>query len=964
MSPNLLPWYAVATPHVDIREGRLEEAVFAADLWAVVTDDGNLPSVYRDPEQFFQKTYMTVGLGTVLQRVAAALAGKVDGGDRILGLQTSFGGGKTHSLISVYHLAKSAEKLAKATGAAGLRTALGNRFPTANRNVAVFTHKTCDAVQGREVAPGVRTHTLWGEIAWQLGACQSPAKGKELYDKVRPNDEQKISPQGLMVDILREAAPCLILIDELADYCVPAMAVKVGETTLADQTVSFIQQLEEAVAQVPGAVLVATLPASKLEVAQSEKGQEIFSALEKRFQRLGADVKPVADNEIYHVVRTRLFDSIAPANDPDYPRKVAEAYSTMYQAHANEVPAEYAKPGFREQLENSFPFHPAIVDTLYTRWGSHPDFQRTRGVLRLLAAIVGDLWNRRNGNTRTQHLIQPAHIRWSVDALAASLTRLWGPGYQSVVAADVHGEKSNARTLDESRAGDYLREGIGEGMAAAMLLGSFGGQAQRSGFNAKDLKAATARVGVNWNYADGALLELEENSFYLQMASAGNAGKRYWYGIKPTLNKLLVQYRQQLSKDTFEQPIIDALKDATTTARGSGVTWRVLVNPENDLPEQKSLTLLVLPPELAWGDEKPAQDAVKKRVLEISSKCGSRDRHYRNTLLFLAAGPRGLSKLRQAHRDLTAFASIRRDYGDQLDTDQREDLKGRIETATKSAAEALGPAYTVALRVRGQEVESVSLGDARASIGEHLTLLWNTLVEDEEWILRKVGSVTLQKNGLILKEGDAPMRLTDAVESFLRYTDKPVVATKEAVVDGVSMACKDGLVGIARGATPSNLQTKYCRQDVTLDASEDGVWIIPKFDPAQPKAPDADGASSSNPVAGSGGVLAGGGGPAAGSATDGAAIDAGTGTNGQTSTGAASSTRKVRKFAIKGNVALENYGELFRCFINPATRLKLKGLKIGVSFEMDAGEGLEESNASLKGMKEAAQQLGLKYEEE
>ena len=265
MTEQLKPWYAVATPHKDIREGRLDEAVFAANVWAVVQKTA--PEVYLDPEEFFRKTFMTVGLGTVLKRVADALVGKRDSGDRIISLQTAFGGGKTHTLVALWHLAKHAAKLKDSPAAADLRRVIGGNFPKKVRGVAVFTNASCDATQGRKTPEGVHTRTLWGELALQLG-------GPTLYEMVRANDETQRVPQGLFVDVLREAAPCLILMDELADYCVGAAAVPVGDTTLADQTISFIQQLTEAVQQVPGAVVIATLPASKFEVAQSEKGQE------------------------------------------------------------------------------------------------------------------------------------------------------------------------------------------------------------------------------------------------------------------------------------------------------------------------------------------------------------------------------------------------------------------------------------------------------------------------------------------------------------------------------------------------------------------------------------------------------------------------------------------------------------------------------------------------------------------
>ncbi len=938
---SLKPWYAVATPHEDIREGRLAEAVFAANLWAVV--QGTAPEVYLDPEEFFRKTYLTAGLSGVLRRIAGALSGEGDSGDRIISLQTAFGGGKTHTLVAAWHLARHADRLNRSPHAEGLREAVGGKLPGQVKGVAVFTNQTCDATQGRQAEDGVHLRTLWGELAYQLG-------GRALYERVRANDESQRVPQGIFVDILREAAPCLILLDELADYCVGAAAVPVGDTTLADQTISFIQQLTEAVQQVPGAVVVATLPASKYEVAQSEKGQETFVTLERRFQRLGADVKPVADEEIYEVVRARLFELIAPQSALDYPQRVARAYHALYSNHAGEVPAEATKGTYRELIERAYPFHPLLIDALYTRWGSHPDFQRTRGVLRLLASIVGDLWQRRQGNTQTQHLIQPCHIRWSIDALQAALTRLWGPAYQSVAAADV-GERSNASAFDEERGGEYLSEAIGQGLAAAILLGSFGGKGDRSGFSSKDLKLACSKQGVNWNYTDGALLELENRCFYLHTTTAGNLGKRYWFGTKPTLNKLVVQYRQQIAKETFDEAILEDLRSEARKGSRADSTWRVVVDPPADLPEQKSLALLILPPSLAWDENGGSKDTIQECVRTLSTQCGGKDRLYRNTLLFLAGTSRGLSKLRQAYREQAALKAVSRDYRDQLDDEQRQELDKRLHAARTSALEALGPAYTVALRVRGQDVETCVLADARPNFHDHLEYLWTTLVEEEEWILRCVGGVTLRKTGLVPQEG--AISLKDAIEVFLRFTDKPMVANREAVTEGLSQACADGLIGIGRGESPDALHVRYCKQRVTLDPSEEGVWIIPPFTPEPAEVLGGE----VLPEPGDGGDGPGGTG-------DGGTNGDGNG-NGHGGEGKVRRVEgKVRRVVVRGKVTVENWGELFRCFVAPAARMKLKKLDLGVNFEMvvPEDESLDENDPAIKAMKEAARQLGLELD--
>ncbi|MGH9891292.1 MAG: hypothetical protein ACREA0_04775, partial [bacterium] len=325
------------------------------------------------------------------------------------------------------------------------------------------------------------------------------------------------------------------------------------------------------------------------------------------------------------------------------------------------------------------------------------------------------------------------------------------------------------------------------------------------------------------------------------------------------------------------------------------------------------------------------------------------DRLYRNTLLFLVGTARGLGKLRQAHRERAALEGVRADYGDQLDEEQREDLKRRLDAARRAALEALGPAYTVVLRVRGQEVEPCSLSDARGSFQEHLGFVWKTLVEDEEWILRRVGSVTLENTGLIPKEGG--IRLKDAVEAFFRFTDKPMVTAKEAVTTGLSQACADGLVAVGRGGSPSTLQARYCRESVSPDPSEDGVWIIPPFTPEPTKTPGTEQAVDVDDRGTSG---------VAGTAVSANAAGTEEGASGE-KRGAKGTVRRV---VVRGDVPVESWGDLFRCFVGPAARMSLKKLHLGVQFEMELpdGRGMSENDPALKAMKEAARQLGLKLD--
>jgi len=942
MEDVLKPWYEIAIPHEDIRDGKLDEAIFAANIWAVVC--GNAPDVYLNPETFFKKTYMTLGLSNILKRVANGLNMKSDAGDRIISLQTSFGGGKTHTLVALWHLAKNFDKLKKSNILSEIFKQGKNDFPEKVKGIAVFTNATCDSTNGRTTTDGINIKTLWGEIAYQLG-------GRKLYEKIKQNDQQRSVPQGIFIEVLKEASPCLILIDELADYCVGASSIEYGKTTLADQTISFIQHLTEAVQQVPGAVVVATLPASAVEVAQSEKGQEAFTTLEKRFQRLGADLKPVADDEIYEVIKRRLFESITPPDKPDYPDKVSEAYYQMYVKHSNDLPVEASKSTYKEQIKKAYPFHPLMIDALYLRWSNHPDFQKTRGVLRLLASIIGDLWKNRNQNHQTQHLIQPCHIRWTIDAMNAALTRYWGATFQSVIAADVIGEKSNSTAVDEERGQSdniYKQEKIAEGMSAAMLLGSFGGQSHSSGFSTKDLKLACAKYGLNWNYIDGVLLQLEEMSFYLRTTQAGSLGKRYWYGTKPTITKLLIQYKQQLTRNMFEEEILEAINEQTKKISGSN--FRIIVNPDVNLSEQKSLSLIILPPTYSCTDDSENNKEIKKYIMDISLKCAAKERIYRNTLLYLGAYTKGLNKLRNAYREKIALEAIQADYFDQLDAEQKTELQKKLDVARKNAFETLGPAYPFVFRINGHEPEPFKLSDAKLNFSEHISFLWESLKE-EEWVLSKIGPVMLQKTGIV--GNSANIRVKDAIDSFLRFTDKPMITNKDAVTQGISQACKDGLIGIGYGLNANTMQKKICRESISIDASEDGVWIIPPYEPEveKPKSITGDynkGTSGITPPTNRGNQTPSGGNEL---------------TSGSSLTPTVEKD-KIRIFSVNGSVPVESYGDLFRCFVAPAVRLNLKKFKINVSFDVELHEGQELSldENTIKTMKEAAKQLGLKFD--
>src|SRR5690606_4044102 len=303
------------------------------------------------------------------------------------------------------------------------------------------TNTTNDPANRRQVADDLTINTIWGDIAYQLG-------GRECYEIVRKNDEQLIAPGGVFKKVLAYAKPALIWVDELADYCVKAAARKTGNSSLGDQTIRFMQELTESGAGTQKCVAVITLPASPQEIGNAPETQAILSSLQKRVRRVGADTQPVADDEIYEVIRRRLFEDIG---DSRIINAVVSKYMDIYQQYGTELPPNANKSEYKQRLLKSYPFHPELIDVFRIRWASNSDFQRTRGVLRLLAAIVSDLWKRQQSLPGGNFLIHSGQINFTnLDALSGQLKKLYGNGYDAVISADVSGNISNAFKIDDN----------------------------------------------------------------------------------------------------------------------------------------------------------------------------------------------------------------------------------------------------------------------------------------------------------------------------------------------------------------------------------------------------------------------------------------------------------------------------------------------------------------------------------
>ncbi|MEM3341138.1 MAG: DUF499 domain-containing protein, partial [Thermoplasmata archaeon] len=480
-------WWQVATPHRDIVEGKLSEAIFAADLGDVVF--GKAPVEYTDPVTFFQKTYMTEGLKNLLENVLNRLCnGK---GDPVIQLQTPFGGGKTHSLLALYHVVKNRDKVKHID--------FIDKLPELrNAKVVVFVGTQADALKGK---------TPWGEIASQLG----------VYDKVREHDEKRRSPGKERLNDILGDGPVLILMDELAEYAVKAK-------DFADQLLAFSQEITETVKTKDNCCLVCTLPSS---TPYGEEGERSLRNLQRVFGRVESIYTPVEDFEIYEVVRKRLFENLG---EEKTRKKVAQAYFDMYSKLGEDVPKEVKEINYREQIEHAYPFHPELIDVLYERWGSLPDFQRTRGVLRLLALVVEDLYK----NRYPAPLIQSSLVNLKNPEIRREFTKHIGKEYDSVIEADIAGKNANAPKIDKKMGSEYDKYKIAAGIATSVFIYSFSG-GEKNSTTLPKLRVSLLREHIHSSIVGDAIAKLEEELWYFYSEK-----KQYSFRNQPNLNRVIV----------------------------------------------------------------------------------------------------------------------------------------------------------------------------------------------------------------------------------------------------------------------------------------------------------------------------------------------------------------------------------------------------------------------------------------
>ena len=629
----LKSWRTVARPHRDVIGGTFQQSDFAADISRVA--NGGATEEYQNPVNFFARTFVTEGLKQLLASVANRLNAR--GGEPVIELQTNFGGGKTHTLLAVYHLATR-------EGAAGDLPGLGPVLASAG--VEDVPRAKVAVIDGNALAPnqpivkdGLEIRTVWGFMAYQLLGAQG-------FAKVAESDAAGTSPGKVVIEeLLRETGPCVILMDELVAYYRQFNTSAALKGGTYESNISFVQALTEAVKGAPTAILLASLPDSSTEAAGAF-GMKVLKTLEKTFGRVNSIWRPVSAEEGFEIVKRRLFEDIT---DADSVEETCRAFDEYYHANKDELPNELQEGAWHERIRKCYPIHPEVFARLYEDWSTMQSFQKTRGVLQLMALVINRLWRQNDDDP----MILPASLPLDDDAVLNKCAQYLPTGWAQVIDVEIDGQHASAKAIDaaDPRLG-AIRAACR--VARTIFLGSASGSSAQAvrGIEYRRILLGCALPGQELSFYDDAVRKLRERQHYLF-----NSNDNYWYDTKPTLKRTMETYMEGISATQINECLATTLRQKW--GNPSGIASVHVFAEHKDVPDDitSGLRAVVLPLDCAYtsaGADR-AFDAAKLFL----DRHGVQPRMRKNRLVFLAADLNVMVSLTDMCRTVLAWRQVR-----------------------------------------------------------------------------------------------------------------------------------------------------------------------------------------------------------------------------------------------------------------------------------------------------------------
>jgi predicted AAA+ superfamily ATPase len=825
---TLKPWREIVTPHADVASGRYQQAEFAADLWQVHLGEGS--DEYRKPQEFFRRTYLTESLKLLLVGGVQRISGK--GGDPVVQLQTNFGGGKTHSMLALYHLFSGANPGELAGVDAVLAEAGVKSLPKAK----------CVVLVGNKISPGnpvakadgTVVRTLWGELAWQLG-------GKKAFARVKADDEKATNPGDVLRELFKEYGPCLILIDEWVAYARQLHDQSDLPAGGFETQFTFAQALTESAKLAGNCLLVISLPASDTQGSphtQADdaevggiRGREALERLRNVIGRVESSWRPATAEEGFEIVRRRLFEPLAGPDAFKQRDVTARAFADLYHAQSAEFPPECKGGDYEKRIQAAYPIHPEIFDRLYTDWSTLLKFQRTRGVLRLMAAVIHSLWEKGDRNP----LILPSTVPIDDPRVQSELTRYLSDNWAPIIEKDVDGPFSLPLKIDGEQP-NLGKLHATRRVARTIYMGSAPTvTAAHRGLEDRRVKLGCVMPGESPAVFGDALRRLAAAATYLYQD-----GPRFWYATQPTVTKLAEDRAEQLKRDPDKvaQELDERMR---ADLRKTGDFSRIHPLPRSgaDVPDDLDARLVVLPAEHSYTKE--AGNAAETAARAILESRGNTPRLYRNTLVFLAADKVRLQDLDEALRRFLAWESI---LGEKetlnLDPHQVRQAETQKQAADGAVTARLPETYQWLLVPEQANPQApITWQAVRLSGSESLAARASKKLRSDESLVLSLGSTILRKHldAVPLWRGDH-VALKQLVEDFTRYLYLPRLAGPEALVhaicDGVALLTwRSDTFGYSESYDEGTARYRGLRGGQMVSLSVESAGLLVKPDVAQ-----------------------------------------------------------------------------------------------------------------------------------
>lgn len=682
---GLKPWRDVLPPHHDVATGNFAASEFAADLYKVAFG-GEQDSGYADAVEFFRRTYLTEGLTDLIGRAVRRLSGD-NNAPPVINLQTNFGGGKTHSMLALWHVATGMPVGEFPQETQELLTKNGYSGTNVSRVAIVGNHFS---PSGELKNDGTHVNTIWGELAWQLG-------GPEGYALVARADADRATPGEALHDLLARYSPAVILIDEWVAYA----RSLVGRDDLAggtfDDQFTFAQSLTEAAKGAPGVLLVISIPASetgddaeKVVAGNAEEvggvhGLEALKRLQNVVRRVADQWRPASSAEAYQIVRQRLFvqpDGAALASIG----ATARAYVDMYRKYTDDFPRESRDTAYEERIKRTYPIHPELFDRLYEEWSSLERFQRTRGVLRLMSTVIHALWTGEDASP----LIMPGSVPLATANVNSELTQYLQDSWKAIIDADVDGANSEPARIDKEKP-LFGQRSLTKRLARTVFFGAAPtiGSAHK-GLETQRVFLGTAVPGDVPGNFHSALTQLGDRATYFYSGSG-----KYWYDLQANITRTAKDQAERLHREDVWAEIAKRLQ-AQARTRGDFAGVHVCPESNDDIPDTAEARLVILHPKVAHkrGSDSAAKDFAHK----ATEQRGTSNRTNRNMLVYLAADEARLEELDAATRDYLGWSHVLANEADlDLTQNQKNQATQRQAQADQTVKSRLLQTFTWAL---------------------------------------------------------------------------------------------------------------------------------------------------------------------------------------------------------------------------------------------------------------------------